>query len=498
MPLGSSQGVTDAQPIQHAGRACLLAARLPLLPCHFAWLRPPTRSSSLQCLLTTWPSPSRCSGRCIGASSRAARQSCLSPTAASPPRVSGGGGGRRAHARGRARAAHKGHAHKGHGTRGCAAAASGGFPLLCLCVEAATAPRVDHGRPALCRPLLRRPHPPAELWPVPAANHPCPALRCSHCHVDEHRRPGPHLDCWYEWGGARFTARLLAFLALRQSLPCHAARLACTRACCACPLSPPACAACQHLPPPRRPSSPGSYFHYSVPGGFTAPQAKDISPRPSLLGRKGDPMCVAGRGVAGRAGSRALAFRGGVESALSAEKTARCLQSGGTWIKCCCPPPLCAGTWCLLARRPDRACTALQQQRGAGVATVGGAASGGRRRPARLAVAVPRRTAPAARPAQLSGADPGSVPMPHLPQGGGHASATASPQQRMQAATNRTWHFCEAVGWLWWRVAQARTPKGWQLLQAPRSAACKPNSCRLAERAAVLRRRRYISTGSAA
>ncbi|PSC68426.1 S-adenosyl-L-methionine-dependent methyltransferase [Micractinium conductrix] len=36
----------------------------------------------------------------------------------------------------------------------------------------------------------------------------------------------------------------------------------------------------------------GSYFHYSVPGGFTAPQAKDISPRPSLLGRKGDPMYV--------------------------------------------------------------------------------------------------------------------------------------------------------------------------------------------------------------
>eukprot|EP00955_Chlamydomonas_euryale_P105093 365613-Chlamydomonas_euryale.AAC.3 len=31
----------------------------------------------------------------------------------------------------------------------------------------------------------------------------------------------------------------------------------------------------------------GSYFHYSVPGGFTEPEAKDISP-----GRGSDPMYV--------------------------------------------------------------------------------------------------------------------------------------------------------------------------------------------------------------
>lgn len=35
----------------------------------------------------------------------------------------------------------------------------------------------------------------------------------------------------------------------------------------------------------------GSYFHYSVPGGFAPPAAKDISPR-RLLGGGGDPMYV--------------------------------------------------------------------------------------------------------------------------------------------------------------------------------------------------------------
>eukprot|EP00775_Hariotina_reticulata_P009058 gene9058-9229_t len=35
----------------------------------------------------------------------------------------------------------------------------------------------------------------------------------------------------------------------------------------------------------------GSYFHYSVPGGFTQPQCSDISPRGGLFG-KGDPMYV--------------------------------------------------------------------------------------------------------------------------------------------------------------------------------------------------------------
>lgn len=35
----------------------------------------------------------------------------------------------------------------------------------------------------------------------------------------------------------------------------------------------------------------GSYFHYSVPGGFVAPRAKDITIKP-LLGGRGDPMYV--------------------------------------------------------------------------------------------------------------------------------------------------------------------------------------------------------------
>jgi hypothetical protein len=34
----------------------------------------------------------------------------------------------------------------------------------------------------------------------------------------------------------------------------------------------------------------GSYFHYAVPGGFTAPRARDITPKP-LFG-KTDPMYV--------------------------------------------------------------------------------------------------------------------------------------------------------------------------------------------------------------
>jgi hypothetical protein len=35
----------------------------------------------------------------------------------------------------------------------------------------------------------------------------------------------------------------------------------------------------------------GSYFHYSVPGGFEAPTAKDITPKGGLFG-KSDPMYV--------------------------------------------------------------------------------------------------------------------------------------------------------------------------------------------------------------
>ena len=35
----------------------------------------------------------------------------------------------------------------------------------------------------------------------------------------------------------------------------------------------------------------GSYFHFSVPGGYTPPKGKDISPPGGLFGR-GDPMYV--------------------------------------------------------------------------------------------------------------------------------------------------------------------------------------------------------------
>ena len=36
----------------------------------------------------------------------------------------------------------------------------------------------------------------------------------------------------------------------------------------------------------------GSYFHFSVPNGWSAPQAKDISPAGGIFSR-GDPMYVA-------------------------------------------------------------------------------------------------------------------------------------------------------------------------------------------------------------
>lgn len=80
---------------------------------------------------------------------------------------------------------------------------------------------------------------------------------------------------------------------------------------------------CCHAPPPPppRPSVPsaaialwtatgdedhiwivGSYFHYSVPGGFEAPTAKDISPKP-VFG-KSDPMYVVMARKAGGSSSR--------------------------------------------------------------------------------------------------------------------------------------------------------------------------------------------------
>lgn len=36
----------------------------------------------------------------------------------------------------------------------------------------------------------------------------------------------------------------------------------------------------------------GSYFHYSVPGGFAAPQAKEITLQQGPFGQRGDPMYV--------------------------------------------------------------------------------------------------------------------------------------------------------------------------------------------------------------
>jgi hypothetical protein len=36
----------------------------------------------------------------------------------------------------------------------------------------------------------------------------------------------------------------------------------------------------------------GSYFHYSVPGGFDAPTARDITPKRGPFAGGGDPMYV--------------------------------------------------------------------------------------------------------------------------------------------------------------------------------------------------------------
>jgi hypothetical protein len=52
------------------------------------------------------------------------------------------------------------------------------------------------------------------------------------------------------------------------------------------------------LPPPPNAKTDhvwivGSYFHYSVPGGFDEPTARDISPKPKgPFGGAGDPMYV--------------------------------------------------------------------------------------------------------------------------------------------------------------------------------------------------------------
>lgn len=36
----------------------------------------------------------------------------------------------------------------------------------------------------------------------------------------------------------------------------------------------------------------GSYFHYSVPGGFDAPTAVDITPKAKPFSMGGDPMYI--------------------------------------------------------------------------------------------------------------------------------------------------------------------------------------------------------------
>jgi hypothetical protein len=36
----------------------------------------------------------------------------------------------------------------------------------------------------------------------------------------------------------------------------------------------------------------GSYFHYSVPGGYTEPICRDITPKPGIFGARTDPMYV--------------------------------------------------------------------------------------------------------------------------------------------------------------------------------------------------------------
>ena len=57
----------------------------------------------------------------------------------------------------------------------------------------------------------------------------------------------------------------------------------------------------------------GSYFHYSVPGGFEQPAAKDISPKGGLFG-KTDPMYV----VYAKKAAGAAAAAGGSSSSPAA------------------------------------------------------------------------------------------------------------------------------------------------------------------------------------
>ncbi len=51
----------------------------------------------------------------------------------------------------------------------------------------------------------------------------------------------------------------------------------------------------------------GSYFHYSVPGGFDAPTARDITPRRGPFAGAGDPMYVVTATKAGGEGAAAAA-----------------------------------------------------------------------------------------------------------------------------------------------------------------------------------------------
>jgi hypothetical protein len=65
----------------------------------------------------------------------------------------------------------------------------------------------------------------------------------------------------------------------------------------------------------------GSYFHYAVPGGFDAPQARDITPKAGLFG-KSDPMYVvfarkAAAGTAAGAGAAAPAAAAAAAPAAS-------------------------------------------------------------------------------------------------------------------------------------------------------------------------------------
>jgi hypothetical protein len=61
----------------------------------------------------------------------------------------------------------------------------------------------------------------------------------------------------------------------------------------------------------------GSYFHYSVPGGFEAPQCRDISPKAGLFGRT-DPMYV----VYGRKAAAGAAAAAAADSSAAGEQTA--------------------------------------------------------------------------------------------------------------------------------------------------------------------------------